>query len=159
MVKSNLARAFATEMNRRNLHKLVLIFGLAGLVVAIAPFILSLAPAKKPQLAHLQIDISELRPGTFVEERLKSSRVLSCWILTVKFMRTLYRIAMVRTGSLNLTGLARLYLVPASVLIILMASWTRMEPSDAGYRNMVNFFAENIHGPMWARILAIEPPI
>jgi len=62
-------------MNRGNLQKLILIFGLGGLVVAITPFILSLVPAKKPQLAHPQIDISELRPGSFIEERLQSSRV------------------------------------------------------------------------------------
>jgi hypothetical protein len=62
-------------MNRVNLQKLVLIFGLAGLVVVIASFILSLAPARKPQFSHPRIDISELRPGSFIEERLESSRV------------------------------------------------------------------------------------
>jgi hypothetical protein len=44
-------------MNRVNLQKLVLIFGLAGLVVVIASFILSLAPARKPQFSHPRIDI------------------------------------------------------------------------------------------------------
>jgi len=62
-------------MNRHNLQKVILVFGLAGLVWAIAPFILSLAPSKNPQLAHPQFDISKLRPGSFVEEKLQSSRV------------------------------------------------------------------------------------
>lgn len=62
-------------MNRRNLQKLVVVIGLAGLAAALALFDFSRGPGEGTQPTHLQVDISELRPGSFIEEQLESSQV------------------------------------------------------------------------------------
>ena len=62
-------------MNIRGPRKRMLVIGVAGLVVAIVLFVPTLNPDEKARLPRARIDVSELPPGAFFEEKLQSSRV------------------------------------------------------------------------------------
>ena len=62
-------------MSRHNLQKQVVISGLALLTVALVLFLSSPGFHEKDRPASPRIDIATLRAGSFIEERLETSRV------------------------------------------------------------------------------------
>jgi hypothetical protein len=62
-------------MKRRYWSTLIFWICLVGLVAASGFYVLMLDRNEKPQASHPVIDISMLLPGSFIEEKLQSSRV------------------------------------------------------------------------------------